>query len=420
MSGNTTKSEDTATNAFSNLQWYMYHQRNVAFFAAFSSRVIDPSELPGIAQSLMELAPQLKTGFANAESGRDVSPSVTEKVLHHELVRDFEGFPDKWLDAGAEINARPDLPLFRIRVAARADGPDARGRGSFVLVQVSHALVEGADSALLSRSRSASRTENLSLPLRGHSLKPPSQAPKAGYAAWAGKMLGGPAAIGHLLAAGFYQYRPGPYAFATHTLGRQAIAAVAKHLQVRQRALLFALGLMGIFGTKDLSFRKRLTSTYSTIDSGAEAQSSGFMRMRMLFAAFPVSSDLQKLAHHIDETLKHSETREAGFNQALNMSALGAHRWLHKKAPFLYRRQVFNFMPYDAVLGLIPPHRLDGALTNHLIEPVYAGAALEGANACVIVPGRQKISFNFYVQTKQLSFAGEMAALLENISPAPR
>ena len=33
------------------------------------------------------------------------------------------------------------------------------------------------------------------------------------------------------------------------------------------------------------------------------------------------------------------------------------------------------------MLGLIPPHRLGGRLTAGLIEPVYAGAALEGANA---------------------------------------
>ena len=36
------------------------------------------------------------------------------------------------------------------------------------------------------------------------------------------------------------------------------------------------------------------------------------------------------------------------------------------------------------------------------MEPVYAGAALEGANACVIVPNRRFVSFNFYIQKKLL------------------
>jgi len=47
-------------------------------------------------------------------------------------------------------------------------------------------------------------------------------------------------------------------------------------------------------------------------------------------------------------------------------------------------------------------------MTRDLIEPVYAGAALEGANACVIVPNRRQVSFNFYIQHKLLP---RMAAL---------
>jgi hypothetical protein len=69
-------------------------------------------------------------------------------------------------------------------------------------------------------------------------------------------------------------------------------------------------------------------------------------------------------------------------------------------------------MPYDLVLGLIPPHRLGGQLTAGLMEPVYAGAALEGANACVIVPNRRLVTFNFYIQDKLLPRVDRLDDLL--------
>jgi len=64
------------------------------------------------------------------------------------------------------------------------------------------------------------------------------------------------------------------------------------------------------------------------------------------------------------------------------------------------------------VLGLIPPHRLTGELTAGLTEPVYAGAALAGANSCVIVPSRRLVTFNFYLQETLLRHVARLDALL--------
>ena len=50
---------------------------------------------------------------------------------------------------------REDLPLFRVMAAVRKGGPDAEGRASIIQVRASHALLEGSDSALLTRSQSA-------------------------------------------------------------------------------------------------------------------------------------------------------------------------------------------------------------------------------------------------------------------------
>lgn len=69
-------------------------------------------------------------------------------------------------------------------------------------------------------------------------------------------------------------------------------------------------------------------------------------------------------------------------------------------------------MPYDVVIGLIPPHRLGGGLTRGLMEPVYCGATTPGANACVIVPGRDLVSFNFYLQLRLAPNLVRLDALL--------
>ena len=76
------------------------------------------------------------------------------------------------------------------------------------------------------------------------------------------------------------------------------------------------------------------------------------------------------------------------------------HRGLSRLIPFAYRPQLFGFLPYDIVIGLIPPHRLAGTLTEGLMEPVWCGATTPGANACVIVPGRERVTFNFYIEEK--------------------
>ena len=54
-----------------------------------------------------------------------------------------------------DIFARKDLPLFRVQAIVRREGLDADGRASMIQVRSSQTLLEGADSAMLSRSQSA-------------------------------------------------------------------------------------------------------------------------------------------------------------------------------------------------------------------------------------------------------------------------
>lgn len=377
------------TAGFTDLQWYMYHQRNIAFFAAFSSRAFSDDELLDAARSLVELAPQLRLGFAGADPGRPIPDAILRRLISRESVASLDGFPERWLDRGDEVLADPALPLFRIRYAA-ASSPTPEGRYGFLLVQVSHALVEGADSALLSRSQSAAHPVSIS----------ERQAPPLVRAAATG--LGAVLAGLHLLAGNLVTVRRGPYRFATRAYPRLLFTDLARQHGVRQRAVFYALAMHALFDAGAPAGKRRMSSTFSTIDDGGGAGRDAYMRMRMLFTVFDNAATFPDFVRAVDARLTEAAAKESGFNSEMNAEGVRMHRRLSRLLPFAYTPKLFQFMPYDVVLGLIPPHRLGGGLTAGLMEPVYAGAALEGANACVIVPNRRLVTFNFYIQQSLL------------------
>ncbi|HEX4296846.1 MAG TPA: hypothetical protein VHZ56_02395 [Devosia sp.] len=382
------------TAGFTDMQWYMYRRRNVAFFAAYTSRAFSADDLLRAARSLVELAPQLATGRPGG-----ITDAMLRALIYRETVASLDGFPERWLDRGDAVLADPALPLFRIRYAA-AEAPSPDGRAGFLLVQVSHALVEGADSALLSRSQSAAHPPAVSSPRRTSPLV-------AAAATGLGAVLAGL----HLLAGNVLTIRHGPFGFATRSFPRPLFSELARAHGVRQRALFFALAMATLF---DLGpdGKRRLSSTYSVIDDGGGRVRDPYMRMRMRFAAFDTVADFPALVRAVDARLAEAELRDNGFNDAMNAEGIRLHRQLSRLVPFAYTPRLFQFMPYDFVLGLIPPHRLGGGLTAGLLEPVYAGAALEGANACVIVPGRRLVTFNFYIEQKLLPRIARLDAML--------
>jgi hypothetical protein len=197
----------------------------------------------------------------------------------------------------------------------------------------------------------------------------------------------------HLLVANIVPpLNPGPYTSVSRSYDRAAISAMAREVGVRQRALLFALSIAAV---KDISGGRRIRAIYSSVDGGAGGDS--FMRMRQRFATFRPASDFVSFARSVDATLHHAERHESGFMAEMSARGIATHRRLSRLIPGAYSDRLFAYMPFDIILGLIPPHRLGGALEG-FEEPIFAGAALSGANGCVIVPGRNRLTFNFYVQ----------------------
>ena len=70
------------TSGFTDMQWYMYHQRNVAFFAAFSASRLSDDDLLRSVRGFVELAPQLQTGYRGADPGapRPLAPRPTALI----------------------------------------------------------------------------------------------------------------------------------------------------------------------------------------------------------------------------------------------------------------------------------------------------------------------------------------------------
>jgi hypothetical protein len=202
----------------------------------------------------------------------------------------------------------------------------------------------------------------------------------------------------HLVAGNLATLRPGPYGFVSRAFPRPIFRELAQRFGVSQRALLYALAMHTIFDLEGPGKKRRISSTYSVLDEQLGAGSDSYMRMQMRFATFTTAPDFGAFVRSVEAKLKASEGRAPGFASTVTARGLHAHRGLSRLMPFAYTQNVFRLLPYDVVLGLIPPHRLAGGLTEALVEPIYAGAALDGANACVIVPNRRFVTFNFYLQ----------------------
>lgn len=386
------------TAHFTDLQWYLFHQRNIVYFAAFSTRDCNAPAVLTLARRLVGMLPHLGEAYRGAKPGTPPGDEVLQRIARVETVDGFAGFPDCWLDDGMAALGDPDLPFLRIRVGRLAGGPDAQGRRSFLLVQTSHALAEGTDSSRLTRSRAAAHPVSVSAQRTPAPIRV------------AARVVAGLAVPMHLLVSRFWTPHPGPVRIATRAYPRALFARLARGLGVRQRVLFMALVAHVTVGT---GHGRRVSSTYSTLDDGGGANRDGFMRMRMLFASFRTQRDFGAFARALDARLARVEAAESGFNAEMNAAAVGFHRRLAHWFPLLYSPEVFAFMPYDFVFALIPPHRLGGALTEGLIEPVYCGATMPGVNGCVVVPGRTMVTFNFYLEERLLPRIVLLDRLLE-------
>ncbi|MCB9992480.1 MAG: hypothetical protein H6873_02360 [Hyphomicrobiaceae bacterium] len=380
-------------------QWFYHRARQSVYFTAFSPAVPNRAELQLAAKALCAHAPQLLDGF---ESVFGNSAERFDPLIEMYEVPDLSAYPDAWDVTGAELFDRPDLPPFRIRVAISVSGPDQEGRAASILVLATHALLEGADSARLSRSGVRNQTK------AGGDIQKPT--PK-GLAMTAALLAPVQLLLGNLLGP-----KKGPRGQRSLVLDHGRVRDLAHNIGVSQRAFLFALVGFALNGEDHIFSRKRIFINFTTLGVHGEKGHAGDFQFHVMEARLPLKPDFATFARCADESLAKADARGPTFSQAFINRLFALHRRLAERLPVLYPTRFFQFAGFfDLNLSITPPHRLAGPLTRSLMEPIFAGTFHPGLNSCVFVPQKKVITLNFEMQSHLLDRVGAVQHLFESL-----
>ncbi len=400
---------------FTNFQWFLYEARDTVFFTAFSTTRFDQDLIANLVAEMVNLAPQLTHGFVGARPGQPFPKHLLDAITSVEYVDEFDGYPDKWLSKSTDIFERNDLPLFRVQAVVRKDGPDAEGRASILQVRSSHALLEGSDSALLTRSQSAA-----------HGIMSDA-ANKIGLISRIGSTLKGWMMTLIYVGLANVMARPDvPWGFKTLAIKRHRLRLLAYKLGVRQRSLMFALvthALNGDGAEKHMS-KKVIGAAYTMLDGERNNSDDDFFRVRALEAKFTVLDDFVDYVRAVDDTVDHIESKDVTKFQTMMNTVFKTLRTLKGIAPFLIGSRFWRFNNFiHIVLTLVPPHRTYGPMTHGMVEPIYCGAWHPVSNICTFCPGREYVTFNFSIEARYLDNVDKVLPLIERIEAmaiAPR
>ncbi|MEX1181133.1 MAG: hypothetical protein WEB63_10050 [Cucumibacter sp.] len=389
---------------FTNFQWFVFRARNTVFYTAYSSHRFDEEMLNRLVARIVSLAPQLTQGFIGARPGEALPQRLVDEITSIGEVDSFEKFPGAWLKPGLDIYDTPRLPLFRVEIAIRRGGPDAEGRQSAILVRSSHALMEGSDSALINRSQ-----------FSGHG----SMKSAVDRVPWFEKLVyrGIAAAMApfHLVAAHFLSPGKAAIEFSTQLFERRELRLAAARLGVRQRSVMFALVLYAVFRS-ETGKPKKIRIAYTTLTGKRLDADDDFFRVRALDASHVIDGSLAEFVRAVDRTLDKVESRNIARRQFVLNAMFGAHRFLARILPFAYNQRFFRYSgPYQAVLTLVPPHRMYGNLTLGMLEPIYCGSYHPGTNLCTFVPARHWVSFSYTMPRHLLDRAAFVPELLRSL-----
>ena len=392
---------------FTDFQWFLYEGRDTVFFTAPSKMRFDKDSIGNLVADMVALAPQLTHGFVGARPGQPFPKHILDAITHVEEVDEFDGYPDKWLSKSIDIFDRDDLPLFRVSAVVRRGGPDAEGRASMIQVRSSHALLEGSDSALLTRSQSAA-----------HGIMS-DKSNKVGLGARiAGFLRGQMLTWTYIIMANILAPKEQPWGFRTLAINRHRLRLLANRLGVRQRSLYFALVTYALNGDgPDKNWSKKVIgAAYTMLDGKRHDADDDFFRVRALQAKFRVDDDFVTFVRHIDDTVGKIERKDiAKFQVMINgmFSTLRTLNRLWKGIPGT------RFWRYNGgahiVLTLVPPHRTQGPMTHGMIEPIHCGAWHPAVNICTFCPGREYVTFNFSVEERHLAHVDKVTELLEKV-----
>lgn len=400
---------------FTDFQWFLFEGKDTVFFTAFSKIGLDKEGLVNLVANMVALAPQLTHGFVGARPGQPFPKHLLDAITSVEIVDEFDGYPDKWLGKSGDIFKREDLPLFRVMVATRRGGPDAEGRASIIQVRSAHALMEGSDSALLTRSQSA-----------GHGIMS-DKSNKVGVAAQlSGKFSGWMMTWTYIILANLLAPKEKPWGFRTLAIKRHRLRLLANRLGVRQRSLYFALVTHALNGDGEKKHmnKKVIGAAYTMLDGKRHDADDDFFRVRALEAKFEVKDDFVEFVREVDDTVSQIENKDISKFQVMVNAMFHTLRGLNRMTKLLPGKRFWRFNGgVHVVLTLVPPHRTYGPMTHGMVEPIYCGAWHPATNICTYCPGREYVTMSFSMETRHIENVDKIMSLLEeiearNITPA--
>ncbi len=392
---------------FTDFQWFLYEARDTVFFTAFSKLSFDKETIGNLVAEMVALAPQLTHGFYGARPGQPFPKHLLDAIASVEYVDEFDGYPDKWLGKSQDIFAQNDLPLFRVMAAVRKGGPDAEGRVSIIQVRSSHALLEGSDSALLTRSQSAAHGV-----MSDKSNKVPFLTRlSSAFRGWAMTLI-------YVTMANVLAPAEKPWGFRTLALKRHRLRLLANRLGVRQRSLYFALVTHALNGEGPEKFmsKKVIGAAYTMLDGTRNDADDDFFRVRALEAKFSWQEDFVDYVRKVDDTVDAIEKKDVTKFQVMMNTVFRTLRGLNRMLPFLPGKRFWRFNNFiHIVLTLVPPHRTHGPMTQGMIEPIYCGAWHPASNICTFCPGREYVTFNFTMEERHILNVDKVVSLLERV-----
>ena len=278
---------------------------------------------------------------------RPPATSSSRALIYKESVASLDGFPDRWFDRG-DGDLRRSISAALSPALRRRRAPAADGRAGFLLVQVAHALVEGADSALLAaRNRPRIRQRSRASSRRRWSGPRPPVSARSSRASICSPPMSSPC-------------RPGPIALrqpriprarCSPTLARAPTASASARCSTRSSC-----------------------TPCSAVDGPARKRPSAHLLRRSTRAAAPTATPTcgcacaSRCFANVERLPRlrprgrctrspRSRPRRAASTPSSTPAAFAC-TVLSRLLPFAYGPKLFQFMPYDVVLGLIPPHRL--------------------------------------------------------------
>ena len=391
---------------FTNFQWFLFTGKDTIFFTAFSKETFDKERLKQLVAQVVALAPQLTHGFIGARPGQPLTETQLDAITSVEMVDTFDGYPDKWLGKSADIYDHPDLPLFRFMAATRKGGPDSEGRASIIQVRAAHCVLEGSDSALLSRSQTASH----GIQKNKANKVPLGQRIKGALGAGIGVAL-------HLFFAHILSPPDKPFGYRTLALSRDRMRKLANRLGVRQRSLYFAVVTHALHSETDHRHNQEvITAAYTMLDTKRTDIDDDFFRVRALMAKFKYLPDFGDYARNVDKVVSEIETSDVTSFQTTTLALFALHRKVHKLFPFLYGERFWRFSGRtDTVLTLVPPHRTFGPVTQWMMEPIYCGAYHPAQNIATFCPGREYMTLNFVMEQRYIDLVDRIEPLVASI-----